>query len=143
MTDYNTGLHEKGQPHDPSLCEHCAAIRGDTSKMVLPERGLKTPYFTGGPADEPQTTADNTQRQRESTVQPPSVGRIVHFLTNGGGCRAAIITAANTPNQTNMVNLTVFGAGLHDATPMLAPVPNVLQDESRNTPYTWHWPERV
>lgn len=142
MTDHNTGLHEKGQPHDPSMCEHCAAIRGDTSKMVLPERGLKTPCFTGGPADEPQTTADNTQR-RESAVQPPSVGRIVHFSTNGGGCRAAIITAVHTNQHAGTVNLTVFGAGMFDATPMLAPIPNVLQDESRDTPYTWHWPERV
>ena len=67
----------------------------------------------------------------------PSVGRIVHFMSLDGSCRAAIITEVEDDTH---VTLTVFGSG--------APMGGVTATLGADTPHLqplaiWHWPERV
>lgn len=65
----------------------------------------------------------------------PSIGRIVHLVTeNGLVCEAAIITRVHAGNR---VDLTVFPAGMKPDG-----YQNVVYDEYKK-PNTWHWAEPV
>lgn len=69
----------------------------------------------------------------------PSIGRIVHYVDEGGDCMAAMIVGVNSSSPT-AVNLTVFG-------PLPGQVQarrSVLKDDMvAGVSGTWHWPERV
>lgn len=77
----------------------------------------------------------------------PSVGRIVHYIAFGtpggeykaGAHRAAIVTQVHDTPFVNatVVDLCIFNpTGLHFRE-------GVVQDESRDTAGSWHWPEKV
>lgn len=81
---------------------------------------------------------------------PPSVGRIVHYLSRGSAdgafppaCRAAVVVECNEgPLQFGEITLCVlnpsgifFDEGVpHDET---------QRPDGIGAPGTWHWPERV
>lgn len=83
--------------------------------------------------------------RKERTMQKPSVGRIVHYVSRGSAdgefeseCRAAIVTAApSDPDVERAIDLAVFGSqGVHFN-------PTCEHDEASKAGGTWHWPERV
>lgn len=76
-------------------------------------------------------------------TQQPSIGRVVHYVSNHSGPEkgltthvAAVITAVN-PNGS--VNLTLIPDKLN----YTIPVPSCINDEENMFPGTWHWPERI
>lgn len=88
-------------------------------------------------------------------VQVPSVGRIVHFVTDKnhnfrdeGVHRPAIIVHVWAPGHfMGSVQLQVFtdgnGQGHNDGTPNVIWATSVTHDEDEKKPGTWHWPEHV
>jgi hypothetical protein len=102
-----------------------------------------TKTLTPGAGDEPEWPAGwretrDAERQdrfqsRVSSVQVPSVGRIVHFSSHTDpACRAAMIAAVGD----DTVTLTVFN-------PLPDTVIKSCQYNSGRVPGSWHWPERV
>lgn len=86
---------------------------------------------------------------------PPSVGRVVHYVSYGtpGGeyiseCRAAIVTEVT---HTEVNEQTPGGDGtFRQAVGLMVANPTglffnrgCLQDEDSRAGGTWHWPERV
>lgn len=76
--------------------------------------------------------------------QKPSIGRIVHFCSEEGGCRAAIITGLSSmePEEYGSVNLIVFEDNPDEGEEKLFTGSSISHDEDKGA-VTWHWPERV
>ncbi len=66
--------------------------------------------------------------------QKPTVGRVVHYVEEGGAHRAAIVT--ETYGESRAVGLYVFAPSVFFAQS------SVPEDQSGEHPGTWHWPER-
>lgn len=86
---------------------------------------------------EQRRTAEQRERELalfpDHPVQPPSVGRIAHYVADStSGCLAALITNV----RDGRVQLVVFE-------PLPDRVVNNSEYDSGNRPGTWHWPERV
>lgn len=92
--------------------------------------------------------------------EPPTIGKIVHFVLEHGAHRPALITNAwDEP----LCNLTVMldqsrdlesdgtvdramvntGRAMNLSVPGTIGIGSVAQDEDDKAPGTWHWPERV
>lgn len=67
----------------------------------------------------------------------PSIGRTVHFVSEGVHYAAVIVKVWGP----DCVNLFVMPNG---SSPILEAkvITSVLQDESAERDYSWHWPER-
>lgn len=77
--------------------------------------------------------------------QKPSVGRVVHYVSYGtpGGeyaskCRAAIVTAVNSPDAVDPTGVSV---AVLNPTGLFFDEGLPYSEEHRGG--TWHWPERV
>jgi len=79
----------------------------------------------------------------------PTVGRVVHYVSVGGGpypsaCRAAIVTEVTGLDDDERVGLAVLNpTGIHfrELPADLESKGGVGHDEQQ-APGTWHWPER-
>jgi hypothetical protein len=85
--------------------------------------------------------------------QPPSVGRIVHYVSHGSPvredgtqaytpqCRAAIVTAiSKDPEIVSLAVLNPSGMFFNEAVGHFEPEDPA---DIRHAGGTWHWPERV
>lgn len=105
------------------------------------------------------TTKAPTASAKPTSMQTPSVGRIVHFVLDAepfkktvwGQVRPAIIVKIDKlPDETWHIHLQVFIDGLNDAerdafgnnAPSTIWVPKAQYDEGQAAG-TWHWPPRV
>ncbi|MER7930470.1 hypothetical protein ABTY96_46430 [Streptomyces sp. NPDC096057] len=88
-------------------------------------------------------------------AQPPSVGRIVHYVSHGTpvredgsqafppACRAAVVTEVD-PADRGRVGLAVLNPTGQFFHPLAAGgCEHVAVEEQPPTGGTWHWPERV
>lgn len=64
----------------------------------------------------------------------PSVGRIVHLITNNGEIHAAIICYVHSDTCVNLAVFDVNGNHRHETSVSFNP---------ENKPGTWNWPPRV
>jgi hypothetical protein len=68
--------------------------------------------------------------------QKPSVGRMVHYVSEQGECQAAVISGVARDDE-SAVHLHVFD-------PVVAVnVKYSIQSDQGQGIGTWHWPERV
>lgn len=100
------------------------------------------------PIEVPIKMAQNT-----SGAQKPSIGRIVHFVLDGGPNkgqhRPAMIVRIWDANPTihSLVQLQVFTDGSNDGelyrSGLYWATSVHYADPSENKIYSWHWPERI
>lgn len=89
------------------------------------------------------------------TEQKPSVGRIVHYVSQGSAdgrypsvCRAAIVTTVDEYQNSEPGAPLVGHIGVAVLNPQGIHFNTAFQNEERDAagkcqPGTWHWPERV
>lgn len=77
-----------------------------------------------------------------------NIGRIVHFVTNEGNHRPAIVVEVWN-KETGCSNLQVFTDGFNDSKgrkqfdqPQNVSWATSVNYSEEPKPYTWHWPER-
>lgn len=81
----------------------------------------------------------------EPHLQPPSVGRMVHYVDHGSQvCRAAIVTETTEhPDADGSVGLVI----LNPQSVAFKLEVEHAEDKAVGNPehpgHTWHWPERV
>ena len=75
----------------------------------------------------------------------PSIGRAVHYVGQGGACRAAIVTEveqASVAAGQNRVGLAVFEPHIVQQIGLILGGAG-YDDAERPREGSWHWPERV
>ena len=99
-----------------------------------------------------ETKVIHNESKHPEPAQKPSIGRIVHFVLDGGPHkgehRPAIITKMwPNYNDREHVQLQVFTDGPNDGeaykSGLFWATSVTYADASENKPYSWHWPEKV
>lgn len=151
--DPTTPPDEVARCGGPAVCPDCAldAHRGEEGPSVHPiisNPNTEVSYLTTAqPLVNPGLTTTTYTVTTPSTGPEPTVGRIVHYVSEGSPvmsdgtqkypslCRAAVVTqvAPGNPTLLGLCVLNPSGVFFHVAVPQ----------DAGSVPGTWHWPERV